>query len=146
MKQYILVIISMFLVSCFSNKKLIFEDEFEISHKKIYIIDVNKKKHYYLIKAIDNLKDTISVISYTKKPIFEAKRNEKELRIKVGKNYDFELIKIYTKVVNGVPSIGHIIIKKDTLWRGNIILNKDLRKKEPQFYGSLNSKGLIIYN
>jgi hypothetical protein len=133
MKQYILVIISMFLVSCFSNKKLIFEDEFEISHKKIYIIEVNKKKHYYLIKAIDNLKDTISVISYTKKPIFEAKRNEKE-------------IKIYTKVVNGVPSIGHIIIKKDTLWRGNIILNKDLRKKEPQFYGSLNSKGLIIYN
>lgn len=146
MKQYVLVAISVISVSCFSQEMSSYK-EFEIVTEKLKITEIAKMKQYYNIKAINHSKDTVSVISYNRNhKLIRNKRSKKKLE--VGKDYEFNLMKLNVKVVNGVPNIGHIIVRKDTLWSGNIVLDKTvkLKKTEAIFYESINSKGLFLYD
>ncbi|WP_413513945.1 hypothetical protein [Myroides odoratus] len=146
MKKCVLVVIICLLVSCLANKKYDYEEELKIVNERLFIIKISKKKGYYLIDAIRSSNDTISIISYINKKMIKNKKNKTKLNVE--EIYNFSLMKVNVKVANGLSNRGYIIIKNDTLWRGDIVLNKSdsLKYVYPQIFESLNSEGLDLYN
>jgi len=146
MKKCVLVIISCLLVSCLANKKYDYDEELKIINERLFIIKISKKKGYYIIDAIRSSNDTISIISYINKKMIKNKKNN--TKINVEGIYNFSLMRVNVTVANGLSNRGYILIKNDTLWRGDLVLNRSdsLKYAYPQIFESLNSEGLDLSN
>ena len=126
--------ISLICSICFScvSKKEIIPEFYDVYHSKIKVVSIDKRKGYYSIKGIDDLEDTLNLISKSKK-VYSKVDNEKYLflNLEVNKTYQLNILELYPRGNAGDFGRVFITVNKDTLWRGVL---RDQDESRIRFY------------
>ncbi len=113
------IFVSFLFFSCHSQKEIV-PDYYEVEHKKIRIIDIDKKKKYYNIKGINILGDTLVFISDSRNTYSRTNINERVLtKLTVDGCYVLDVVQLYPRAQYcGSLNAFSIKVGNYIIWKG----------------------------
>ncbi|MGS4345193.1 hypothetical protein ACKUSY_06185 [Myroides odoratus] len=132
MMQFKKIFFSMFCIVCLScsSQKDVIPYYSEVLSKNVKIIGIDKKRKYYNVKGVDELGDTLVLITKNDKVYSRTNTNERSLyKLEIDRFYELDMIEL-----NPIGRVGEfgkvsIIVHNDTLWKGVIRDSKDYSNK-----------------